>query len=569
MTERKILYMDPTYGYHAEQDTTSDTWNLYGATIGGGNLALGNNRITGVPDTPTAGTDAVNQNYVDARLTGLGWVDPVNVPNLLGNVDCMSLVGNAAASVIEVLSVEGDAYVVSTADGAAALSTAVVGDVWQYVSSTWVKIATGSGGFVPAGFYALLSTTTALIAPYTDVTDDGKRADFAGSSLTGSLVTPSAGESYVIDGSGAKYEGDLREWSGTAWVQIEAAAGGFVASGVRAIVGLTPAVTLIAPYTEATDDCKIVEFTGSSNTGADTSEAINSAAALVQDTANAGYYDNQGFTFQGTVPTGSWVLFTGAGAIVAGIGLSKSGQTIDVNIGDGLTNASDYVAIELSASNPGLELTGTTPAKTLQAKVDGAHGLVLGASGIEIELDNTPDTLDVDADGLKVVGLPSLFKINDVAVGAGVTAGNLDDLTDGSNADLLHTHASATATEAPKVEDTHLNNVVIAAGDVVCWSATADELAIADNTTSVETARVIGIARTGGAANPGTSEVTKHGVCAGCLSGATVRTPYFLGATGARVVFASIPTPGRVIRLGFAKNATDLDVQVMDLGYKR
>ena len=567
MTERKILFMDPTYGYHAEQDTTSDTWNLFGVTVGAGNLAMGTNRITGLPDTPTAGTDAVNQNYVDSRLTGLGWVDPVNVPNLLGNVDCMSLVGNAAASVIEALSVEGDAYVVTAADGVGALSTAVIGDVWQYVSSTWTKLATGSGGFVPNGFYALLSTTTALISPYTDATDDGKRAAFDGTSLTGTLVAPSAGESYVIDGSGSKYEGDLREWSGTAWVQIEAASGGFVASGVRAIVGLTPAATLIAPYTEATDDCKIVEFSGSSNTGAATGDAINSAAALVQDTGSIGYYDNQGYTFTGTVPTGSWVQFTGAGAIVAGAGLAKAAQTISVNFGDGITEASDYVAVELSASNPGLELSGTTPDKTLQAKVDGAHGLVLGASGIEIELDNTPDTLDVDADGLKVIGLPSLFKVNDVAVGAGVTAANLDTLTDTSNADSLHTHAAATATEAPKVEDTLTNNVIIAAGDAVCWSTTASEIMKADNST-VAAARCIGVARTGGAADA-TSEVVKHGECVNALSGATVQTPYFLGAAGARVVFGSIPTPGRVVRLGFAQSATSLDVQLMDLGYKR
>jgi len=563
MTERKILYMDPTYGFHSEQDTVSDTWNLFGVTVGAGNLAMGSNRITGVPDTPTAGTDAVNQNYVDSRLTGLGWTDPVNTPMLLGNVDCMSLVGNAAASVIEALSVEGDAYVVTAADGVGALASATVGDVWQYVSSTWVKLATGSGGFVPAGFYALLSTTTALIAPYTDATDDGKRADFAGSSLTGSLVTPDSGHAYVIDGSGAKYEGDIREWSGTAWVQLEAASGGFVAAGVRAILALTPSETLLAPYTEASDDGKIVEFSGSSNTGADTGDAINSAACLVQDTANVGYYDNLGYTFSGSTPTGSWVLFTGAGQILAGDGLTKTFNTIDVGAGDGIAVAADSVAVSLAAT-PGLEFSSGS----LRAKVDGAHGIVLGASGLELELDETPDTLDVDADGLKVVGLPSLFKINGTAVGVGVTAANLDDLTDGSNADSLHTHASATATEAPKVEDTHLNNVVIAAGDVVCWSATADELAIADNS-GTETSRVIGIARTGGAANPGTSEVVKHGVCTGCLSGATVRTPYFLGATGARVVFGSIPTPGRVIRLGFAKNATDLDVQVMDLGYKR
>ena len=561
MAERKILYMDPTYGYHAEQNTTSDTFEFYGLTIGAGDLAIGGNRITGVAAIPGAGTDAVNKDYVDNLLSGIGWKNPVNVAGLLGNVDCMGLVGNAAASVIEALSTEGEAYVVSTADGSGALSTAVVGDVWQYVSSTWVKLATGSGGFVPAGFYALLSTTTALITPYTDATDDGKRAYFDGTSLTGTLVAPSAGDAYVIDGSGAKYEGDLREWSGTAWAQIEAASGGFVASGVRAILGLTPSVTLIAPYTEASDDGKIVEFSGSSNTGADTGEAVSNAAVLVQDTYNDGYYDNLGFVYEGTVATGSWIQFTGIGTIIAGAGLTKSGQTLDVGAGDGIAVAADSVAVDL-ATNPGLEFSSGE----LLVKVSGDKGIVLSANGVEIEIDDTPDTLDVDADGLKVVGLPSLFKVNDVAVGAGVTAANLDTLTDSSNADALHSHASATATEAPKIEDTHTNNATVTADQVVCWSTTADKITPADNS-AIATSRAIGVARTGGAADA-TSEIVKHGICAGAIAGATVNTPYFLGASGALVLFAAIPTPGRVIRMGYAANATDLEVQIMDLGYK-
>lgn len=563
MTERKILYMDGTYGYHVEQDTTSDTWNLYGVTIGAGNLAMGNNRITGVPTTPAAGTDAVNQTYVDNLISGLKWKDPVECGNLLGNVDCMSLVGNAAASVVEALSVEGDAYVITTADGVAALSTATVGDIWQYVSSTWVKLATGSGGFVPAGTYALLSTTTALISPYTDATDDGKRAYFDGTSLTGTLTAPTAGDAYVIDGSGAKYEGDLREWSGTAWVQLTAAVGGFVPDGTRAILGLTPAVTLISPYTEATDDGKIVDFDGTTNTGAATGDAVDANAVLIQDDGHIGVYDNLGFVYEGTVPTGSWIQFTGAGTVVAGAGLDKTGNTIFVGEGDGIAVGADDVSVDLAA-NPGLEFSGGD----LLVKVSGDKGIILSANGVEIEIDDTPDTLDVDADGLKVVGVPSLFKVNDVAVGATVTAANLDTLTDTSNADALHTHASQPATEAPRVEDTHVNNIAITTGNAVCWSTTDDEITKADNSAAA-TSRCIGVARTGGLIDPGTSEVVKHGICEGCLSGATVNTPYFVGAAGAMVLFASIPTPGRVVRVGYAANADDLDVQIMDLGYKR
>lgn len=486
MTERKVIYMDDSFGYHTEQDTTSDTFNLYGVTIGAGNLALSGNRITGLPNTPSDGQDAVNQNYVDNIASGLQWRTPVAVHGLVGNAGFATLNGLTPT--------EADAYVVTDTGTLTAGSVSVTpGDLVQYDidSSIWVLVVPDSGGFVPADTRVTLSTVTALITPYTDATDDGK----------------------------------------------------------------------------------IVEFSGSSNTGADTSEATDGSAVLV--TGEGAYHENAGFVFDGTVPTGSWVQFTGAGQVVAGAGLDKSGNTIFVGNGDGIKVNADTIEVELSASNPGLELTGTSPNKTLQALVGGANGIVRGATGLELEIDDTPDTLDVDADGLKVVGLPEDFMINDVAThyddaGTGqVTSANLDTLTAGaaSNADSLHTHASSPATEAPRVEDTHTNDIIIADGDAVCWSTTADGITKADNS-AIATSRVIGIARTGGAADA-TSEVVKHGVCAGPLSGATVNIPYFLGATGARVVFGSIPTPGRVIRLGFAKNATDLDVQIMDLGYKR
>ena len=171
-------------------------------------------------------------------------------------------------------------------------------------------------------------------------------------------------------------------------------------------------------------------------------------------------------------------------------------------------------------------------------------------------------------DGLKVVGLPSLFKINDVAVGATVTAANLDDLTDGSNADSLHTHSVVAVDEAKRLEETILNNAVISAGEAVRWSSTNNEITQADSG-SASAARAIGVARTGGAANPGTSEVVRHGVATSVLSGRTVNEPMFLGTSGAIVPWASLPVPGRVIRMGIMRNATDLDVQIMDLGYRR
>jgi len=470
MTERRVLYMDENYSYYEEQDLTSDTFTLFGAAVGAGNLAMGGNRVTGVPDIPTTGTDAVNQNYVDNIASGIRWKEPVAVNGLVGNL--------AFAAINALSPAAADAYVVTDAGTLTLGSLAVVaGDLVEFDGAAWVKIVDAAGGYVPLGTRAVLSTVTALVSPYTDATDDGN----------------------------------------------------------------------------------IVDFDGTTNTGADTGEADGNAVLVNGEGA---FWENNAFVFDGTVPTGTWVQFSGAGSVVAGAGLGKSGNTLFVNFGDGIYEASDYVAIDLVASNPGLTLAGTTPNKKLGVLVSGTEGIVTTATGIAIEIDNTPDTLDVDADGLKVVGLPSLFKVNDVAVGSTVTAANLDTLTDTSNAEL-HTHASQPATEAPKVEDTHTCKTTVTTGRVVCWSDTADEIEHADNSADL-TSQVIGVARVGAAA-ASDAEIVKCGLCTG-LSGLTQRTPYYLGAAGALVVHGSVPRPGRFIRVGFAASATSLDVQMMDFG---
>ncbi len=475
MAERKFLYFDETEEGPTESDPTTDTIGLAGLSLTG-NLAMsGGATVTGLP-LPSAGGEAASKTYVDNVATGVRWKDPVALHGLVGNATVLTVNGLSPST--------GDSYVM-TDNGTltAGLLGVVAGDLVEYDGSVWVKIVSAVGGFVPADIRVILSTATALIAPYTDATDDGK----------------------------------------------------------------------------------IMEFSGSSNTGAATGDAADGNAVLV--TGDGAYWENDGFVFDGTVPTGTWIQFTGGGQIDAGAGLSKAGNTLSVNFGDGIIEASDYVAVDLVASNPGLELTGTTPDKKLQAQVDGAHGIIRGASGLEVEIDDTPNTLDVDADGLKVVGLPSLFEVNDVAVGATVTAANFDTLTDTSNADALHTHSAAPATEAEKIEDTHTNNVAVAAKQVVRWSATADEITPAANAGAAN-ARAIGVARTGGAP-AATSEIVKVGVCVGAIAGATVNTPYFLGAAGALVLLAAVPKPGRVVRMGYAVNATDLDVQIMDFGKRR
>jgi hypothetical protein len=52
------------------------------------------------------------------------------------------------------------------------------------------------------------------------------------------------------------------------------------------------------------------------------------------------------------------------------------------------------------------------------------------------------------------------------------------------------------------------------------------------------------------------------------LSGATFGTEYFLGSTGQPVLFGSLSQGQRLVRLGIARSATDLEVRITDLGLR-
>jgi hypothetical protein len=370
-----------------------------------------------VTGTPVDANHVPNKAYVDSLITGLTWKDPVTSLHLIGNVQVTGLVGNLTALSIEGLTPSnGDAYVVTTANGVGALSTATVGDIWQYQTATWVKIVTGVASAVPANTYALLSTTTALIAPFTAVTDNGKRALYDG---TGNLLaditlfTSTAADTYVVEGNGTDATaGDIVEYSGTAWVTLEQGVGGFVATGTRMALGIAPSITLIAPYTEATDDGKIVSFAGSSNTGTNTGDAVDTAAVIVQDSSHVGFHDNDGFTFAGTVPTGSWVQFTGGGAINAGAGLTKSGNTLDVGAGNGISVAADSIAVTggtaggdvvaatVTASGVGLDVSTVVNASSgIAANGAGILGITVEATSPSLQISASELGIKFDASG--------------------------------------------------------------------------------------------------------------------------------------------------------------------------
>jgi len=215
----------------------------------------------------------------------------------------------------------------------------------------------------------------------------------------------------------------------------------------------------------------------------------------------------------------------------------------------GIETTANGVAIDLAAT-PGLEFDGSGD---LQAAVVAAGGVERAAGGLQIKIDDTPDTLDVDADGLKVVGLPSLFKVNSIASSANVTATNLGTLT-GGGVTTLHTHTGSDQVLSVANSFTAGENVTI--GDPVYFDATNNQVAKADagSDTKYES---IGVAKaTVTSGNP--VEVVATGPAA-VLTGATAGTRYYLGDAGG--LTTTVPAGQKwVVVVGFAVNATTLFV---------
>jgi len=366
-------------------------------------------------------------------------------------------------------------------------------------------------------------------------------------------VGPVAGDAYVVNNWGGGYNnGDIVEWSGASWVVVSPNVGGAPPNNTWVLVSATSATAPAGAF--AGHDKEFATYNSGTSTWSFTAQTTGDATLVIDV---GGLYQGTGYTYDGT----NWIEFTAIPSIVAGAGLGSSGNTIFVKDGDGIKIDTDYVAVDLSATDPGLELIGTTPDKTLQAKVDGAHGIIRGTSGLEIEIDDTPDTLDVDADGLKVVGLPSLFKVNDDPVGVTVTADNFDTLTNGGDATLLHTHAGAgTVRISPPAAEAILKS------DPVYWSATNDRVGKGRADTDTKS-RIIGVAE---AAQPTTGNpvpIVCHGPILGAISLAIAGTPYYLQATGG--IGTAVPGASkRLVLCGYAMNASDLWVHTIDYGKK-
>lgn len=277
----------------------------------------------------------------------------------------------------------------------------------------------------------------------------------------------------------------------------------------------------------------------------------------------------------------TWQQMNGSGSIPDATSASGGGVKgkITVDRDYGLLVNSGILRTSL-ASNKGLGFDG---GGDLQGIADTTAGMEITANGFAIDIsatnpcvgfDGSGDleakingtTLEKTATGLRVLGVPSLFTVNGTAVGATVTAANLDTLTDGSNADSLHSHTIASTA---RLEDELTAEEALTLGDPVEWGTTNNQIreCYASTTARVDCFGVVEEA--GGISASGTGTVVTRGIATGVLSGATVGARYYVGDSGGLVAgIENISAGNHIVFVGTAKNATDLWVDPAYIGKK-
>ena len=576
MATRIPLFFSPD-DWSPEQMANSDDIVLGKLTLGGvGGVAIdgGHNEAINF-DTPTDPDSLATKAYVDAVASGLDPHEAVQVKTPVGLGTQAELTGSGGSGVIT-------------------LTTETM-DVRTFGEAGWTTITFSSPADIAAVAAAINAQYGATIAFVSgnniDLIDThyGKNSQVETQNVLAAITTqvgiPDAGD---VSGTGFTAAGTgvgktlTAPTNAATWNEID---------GYTVALNDRVAVTCEAGEDTTADIDNGIYYVSALGNGSSTS--LELTRALDADTGGAPEMHQGVYVFvqNGALGTDSgwnvitvdpitvdttpilWSQFSAAPSYTFAQGLLKVLNSVKVDLDTGAPAQTQGAA----GGSSGLEFDADSEAGKLRVAVLPAGGLERGATGLALNLDGTTLALDVGGagSGASVKGLPNLFEVGGTPTsqtpGVGqVSAANLNTLTAGSSssADALHTHASAPATEAPLVET---DWVAGAAGVTqyypVYVDATTDAVSHADTDTATKCA-VIGLAAiTAAATNP--AAVDTVGLKAGAITG--------LGfAAGDRIYLKTggglhnaAPGAGkRVVEVGFAKNATDLFLKIVDRGRK-
>jgi hypothetical protein len=187
--------------------------------------------------TPLIDADVANKGYVDALVNGLSWKTSVNV---------VYYIGTRTIAQIDALAPSAGWAVVAGSAGTPAAGTSdalAIGDIAEYSGTSWKLITANVGGFPPDGARAVIAwpASATLYGPLTDGADEGRIAQWDGTSLTPATYTnPSDGWALLCKGAQTNPPTAFNENKGFAY-------GGAVPNGSwNQVAGPTPYGTSVA-----------------------------------------------------------------------------------------------------------------------------------------------------------------------------------------------------------------------------------------------------------------------------------------------------------------------------------
>jgi hypothetical protein len=279
-------------------------------------------------------------------------------------------------------------------------------------SNTDIDLATvtdaGTGTFLKftRDSYGRVSGTTAVVASDITTLVSSVYVDAAGDTMTGNLnmggtniVTGLAAPSSDTDAANKAYVDAVA--AGLSWKQAVHAMSTTnvsISSAPATVDGYTLSsgnrVLLTGQTTSSENGIYVFNGVGNAMTRALDADAfgeLNGASVFVQEGttyADTGWVQTTALTsFSGQV----WVQFSGSNTYTWGIGLMITGNTVDVNLGAGITQLpSDEVGIDLYSASGALILTtdGSTPSSASGAglflKLAAGGGLTQDTSGLYV-----------------------------------------------------------------------------------------------------------------------------------------------------------------------------------------
>ena len=386
------------------------------------------------------------------------------------------------------------------------------------------------------------------------------------------------GNAYVVAGTGGDWSsfnvGDIVEYQTDTWVEIIDGSGGSEPpDGTRVIV-----IDSSAAGSFSGQENKIGEYDATANSWSFTTPTTGVTVFVTDDDS---VYDGDGYVYDGS----SWIRFSGLALVTAGDGLTKSSNTISLNMGNGVSYSSGLIYDlgsdkGLTADTSGLAIDPATNGGivasagiALDLETDG--GLEIGASGLEIEdnFSSSYNYFEMDSSGLRLIGVGSSYEINEAGP-CTVTAAQYDALTDGSTLayGVYHDHSAANhgykalqlstgvGAESPHCKESG----GVSEGDPIAPDGSSG-LAKARADTAVKS-WVVGVAG-GNYALDADMNVIMWGLAAGILSSATAGDKYYVAETGG--LTTTMPAAGNYVTVvGYAINATDFWVSPQYYGIR-